>query len=133
MKPIKTIPVVSVLITIYIENLSQLSSLLMKLYQSRNIRATIRGAAIRRFLTSRCKVEMLLRLKVSSIRFKTFRRLPEYTSNVWTPTLEIYCKAILLRSRNSAISRTVKRRPVSITSLTSVNVLSSVRVRLPTL
>ena len=103
----------------------------MKLCQSRNIRTRIRGTAIRRFLTSWCKVEIILLLNVSHL-FKTFRRLPEYTSNVCTPTLEILCKATLLRSRISAVSQTVKRRSVSITSLTSVNALSLVRVGLPT-
>ena len=76
MKPIKTIAVLSILIVILIENLSQISSLLMKLCQSRNIMASIRGAAIRRIFTSRCKIEMLLLLNVS-ILFKPFHRLPD--------------------------------------------------------
>ena len=65
----------------------------------------------------------LLHLNVS-IFFLIFRRLPEWK--------KIHCNVVLLRSRISTVSRTVKRQSVSIPSLTSVNALSSVRVGLPT-
>ena len=55
-----------------------------------------------------------------------FRRHTEYIPNVWTPTLKIYCTVVLLRSQITAVSPSVERQSVSVTSLTNFSALSSV-------
>ena len=56
-----------------------------------------------------------------------FRRHTEYIPYVWTPTLKIYCAVVLLRSHITAVSPTVEHQSASVTSLTNLNALSSVR------
>ena len=56
-----------------------------------------------------------------------FRRHTEYIPNVWTPTLKIYCTVVLLRSHTTAVSHTIEHQSVSVTFLTNLNALSSVR------
>ena len=58
-KPIKSIADLPILMPVEIQNLNQISYLLTKLCQSRKSRSRTRGAAIRRFLLSLYKVEML--------------------------------------------------------------------------
>ena len=104
---------------------------IVKLCQSRNTMLSTRGPAIRRVLMSWCKVEMLPFCRFLFF-LKTFCRHTDYTSNVWTPTFKIHCTVVLLlKSHISVVWPTLEWR--SLTSLTNVSTLSSVRMGLPTL